>query len=188
MSSLGADGVSTIDSSNYSALVNVLDQVFNDSSSQQVSRAANLTICQRLKEEMDISLQEGKTKFTDEILVDIMTSILNRISNHTMRTSFDESDYMIRNCLFAYHVACGEYKIGASFLAEANMDSGAHVLSTGDKADLLVKCAEAFLKDEENDKAETMLQKVNVFMFDEQALDPILLLRYRVVRAEVYDR
>jgi COP9 signalosome complex subunit 4 len=118
-----------------------------------------------------------------------------------MKSQFDETDSLCRESLFKYHVACGEYKIGASILGETQLDSTLCKYNSEKKADILVRCSEAFLQEDDSTSAETLLMRARQYMADvmessstdvpsadsEASSITILKLRYRVIKAKCDD-
>eukprot|EP00606_Chrysophyceae_sp_TOSAG23-5_P001128 GSChrysophyteH2.ASY1.ANO1.674.1 assembled CDS len=122
----------------------------------------------------------------EENLVSLLNFILSTVAAHAMKSQFDETDAVCRELLFQYHVACGEYKVGASHLAEMSLDSPLLRLTADNKADALVRCAEAFLQEDDSTSAETMLTKARTHMNSPSPVT-LLRLRYRVIHARVDD-
>lgn len=105
-----------------------------------------------------------------------------------LRTStgiFDEADYIIRDHLFGIYVSWGQCSDAAQTLAGVNVESTTKVLNEQEKADLYIKCAEAFLQEDASVDAEVFVNKASPFI--NAVTDVTILLRYRVTFARVMD-
>ena len=60
--------------------------------------------------------------------------------------SFEESDYALRQTLFAHLLEAEEYKAAAGYLAGINVETSARAFSDVEKAELYVKIAETYLE------------------------------------------
>jgi COP9 signalosome complex subunit 4 len=200
-------GIKTILSSN----------ILDENANLQHSRPILLFLSELLKDEMILCLNDNPDKpphIEEESLIDLLNYILTKIVSHQMRSQFDESDSLCRELLFKYHISCGEYKIGAAILGEVQLDSVLNKYNSESKADILIRCAEAFLMDDDSTSAETMLTKAaRSYMAEvnetasiqnaeaalarqgdtvssvanETSSITLLILRYRVIKAKVDD-
>lgn len=114
--------------------------------------------------------------------------------------SYDEADYLLRETLFDYYVACEQYSDAAQILSGVNFDSTSKIFSDKEKANIHVKCAgivsnlyvgpfycliEAYLEDQEAVSAETCVNRASALI---NSVDDVsLILRYRVTYARVMD-
>ena len=106
----------------------------------------------------------------------------------SLRTStgiYDETDFIIRDHLFTIYVSWGQYSNAAQALSGVNVDSTTKILTEQEKADLYIKCAEAYLEDEASIDAEVFVNKASAFI--NAVTDTTILLRYRVTFARVMD-
>lgn len=197
---------SLIQSGNSADLKSFVSKVLGgDSTKLQICRPLLLDLAMRLHDEILLCLADDpKLHIPEESLTDLLSFMTSSMASSTMRSQLDEVDAQCRESLFSYHITCGEYKIGASVLAEINLESPISRFTSEKKADILVRCAEAFLQEDESTSAETMLTRARVYMnqvedsqfsgrsqsgaSDEAASSVFLLkLRYRVIRAKVDD-
>ncbi len=209
---LKSDVFGHISSGSLSGTKDGVEQIMSEENvSQMIARPALLYTCEELEKQMSLCLNECSFSLGEENLLSAVNYIVNIIKNHHLRTQFDDSDLCCREMLFSYHVACGEFKTGADYLCEVNVDSGLLKFTVEKKTDLLVRCAEAYLQDEESSCAETVLNRARIFINDvsDQAdkekrgavakdgendsvstsasSSQLLQLRYRVIRAKVDD-
>jgi len=176
--------------------------------SQLISRPVLLHVAEKLSNEMNLCLRDDPILHIDEErLVGLLNFLVTTVSNHAQRSQFDESDYVCRESLFSYHCSCGEYKIAATILAEVDLNSTINKMEVQQKANLIVRCAESFLQEEDNTSAETILSLARTFMNEveaslsstqfnlsnkmqdaaHQSAPSLLQLRYRVTKAKVDD-
>ena len=192
---------------NASGFKSFVSTLLQDDSTQPLAmRPVLLHAAELLREEMALCLSNSPQQHVDEDnLISLLNNVLRAIAANAMKSQFDEADALCRELLFQYHVACGEYKVGAAHLAGVDVDSSLLRLSVDKKADVLVRCAEAFLQEEDSTSAETLLSKARVHMNAvEEAINVnsssnssdsssgsdcfmLLRLRYRVIRARVDD-
>jgi len=141
--------------------------VSEENVNQMIARPLLLHMCEELRDkQMAMCLQEKAFSLGEENLLNFVNFTLNTIKNHALKTQFDDSDRTLREMLFSFHVTCGEYKTGADYLCEVNIESNLLKLGIEKKTDLLVRCAEAYLQDEESSSAETVLNRARSFMND----------------------
>ncbi len=193
-------------SGNVASFQNTIGTLFADLNLIQTSKAVLFYASEMLHEEIKLSIKDDPSLHMDEEkLINAVNFILSGISNHPMRLQFEDVDYKCRESLFSYHCACGEFKTAALILSEVNIESIVCKFSSDQKADLLIRCAEAFLHDSENSAAETVLNRARTYMTEiETSLSSsrlgsnsqhngqiptssLLQLRYRVTRAKVED-
>lgn len=186
----------------------ILNLCSDTNASQLISRPVLLHVAEKLTNEMNLCLRDDPSQHIDEEkLVGLLNFLITTLSNHAQRSQFDESDYICRESLFSYHCSCGEYKIAAIILAEVDLHSTIHKLEVEEKANLLVRCAESFLQEEDNTSAETILSRARTYMNEVEAslssvrsrlssktqdtahmsTSSLLQLRYRVTKAKVDD-
>jgi COP9 signalosome complex subunit 4 len=99
--------------------------------------------------------------------------------------SFDEADYILREILFDYYVSQELFKDAAVILSGINLDSSTNTISDQNKTEIYVKCAEAFLEDDETVDAEVFLNKASSCI--QTVTEVSLNLRYRATYARVLD-
>jgi COP9 signalosome complex subunit 4 len=124
-------------------------------------------------------------------------------------SSHDDADLTLRSALFDYHVGFNELNEAAQTLSCVNLDSTSRHYSNKEKADIYIKCAEAYLGNDDSVEAETLLNKASPLMSaiamtssssasssadapaaianEEDVVDFGLQLRYRVTYARVLD-
>ena len=113
------------------------------------------------------------------------------VANHTLSkmkssaNNFDEADFIIRDGLFSTYLKWGQFSDAAQSLAGLNVESTTRPYTDNEKADIYVKCAEAFLADDASVDAEVFVNKAR------QPMDGVtewtLKLRYKVVLARILD-
>ena len=178
--------------------------ILEENANIQSSRPVLLYLGELLYQQVLLCLAENPAQpcsIEEEDLVSLLNFILSKVASHPMKSQFDETDSLCRESLFKYHVACGEYKIGASILGETQLDSTLCKYNSEKKADILVRCSEAFLQEDDSTSAETLLMRARQYMADvmessstdvpsadsEASSTTILKLRYRVIKAKCDD-
>lgn len=78
---------------------------------------------------------------SEEQYYEVSVYLIGVIKQHPGAPSLDEADFILRDTLFTYCVACEEYTEAAQFLAGANLDSATRVFSELEKVDIYIKCA-----------------------------------------------
>mmetsp|Transcript_992 Transcript_992/g.1093 ORF Transcript_992/g.1093 Transcript_992/m.1093 type:complete len:405 (+) Transcript_992:155-1369(+) len=160
-----------VDSEAYSQLPTVLSRVLGDHIPQQISRTVIIHFSNAIK------------KISGEPLEEIASFAVTAIKNHLM--SFDEADLILREILFDYYISQELFKDAAVILSGINMDSSTNTISDQNKTEIYVKCAEAFLEDDETVDAEVFLNKASSCI--QTVTEVSLLLRYRATYARVLD-
>lgn len=147
------------------------DKVLTDEVQQQVTRNVLLHFAK------SVSNIDGDDQL--EICNYMITAIKQNVN------SYDEADYLLRETLFDYYVACEQYSDAAQILSGVNFDSTSKIFSDKEKANIHVKCAEAYLEDQEAVSAETCVNRASALI---NSVDDVsLILRYRVTYARVMD-
>ena len=118
-----------------------------------------------------------------EFFEDIANYALLSIKNCPI--NLDEANYILRDHLFTYYVQCGQFSDAAQILAGVNVDSTTKVFTDEEKADIYIKCAEAYLEDDQAIDAEVFMNKASPFM--QNITTWILNLRYKATLARVLD-
>lgn len=151
----------------------ILLRLLSDEVSQQVTRVIIIYLAK--------AIENLPSSIIEEVLLLILTAI--KQSNN----SYDEADFLLRKHLFECYVSSLQFKSAAQTLAGVNFESTIKVLTAHEKADIYVKCAEAFLEDDETVDAEVMVNKASVLMHEVADIDLPLQLRYRVTYARILD-
>jgi COP9 signalosome complex subunit 4 len=119
----------------------------------------------------------------EETYEEVANSVLSSLRSST--GAYDESDYILRDHLFGIYVSWGQCSDAAQTLSGVNVDSSTKVLNEQEKADLYIKCAEAFLQEDASVDAEVFVNKASPFV--NAVTDTTIVLRYRVTFARVMD-
>ena len=156
-----------MDSEAHNQLPIVLNKILAESVPVQIMKAAVLQFA------TSINTLKGEPFET------IACYAVSAIKNHIM--SFDDADHLLRQALFDHFLRLEQFKEGAQMLAGVNVEN----FSDDEKSELYVKCAEAFLEDDETVDAEVFLNKASSSI--QTVTDVALLLRYRATYARVLD-
>jgi COP9 signalosome complex subunit 4 len=141
----------------------------------QVSKAAIL--------QLSSSISSLPTESFNEIACFLITNIKSHPS-----AQFDDSDYLLRDGVFNYCIACEEYTEAAQTLSGSNLDSTTRPFSCTEKVDIFIKCAEAVLEADEAIDAEVFVNKASALINASDVVGNLSLqLRYKVTYARVMD-
>jgi COP9 signalosome complex subunit 4 len=152
-------------------LQDLVNKIMSDEFSSQAARAA-------------LSQFATAIKFLEsEAFVTIANFTLSKIKNSA--NNFDDANFTLRDALFSVYLQWGQYSEAAQSLASLNVESTTRPYSDNEKADIFVKCAEAFLADDASVDAEVFVNKARVPM--EGVTEWTLKLRYKVVLARILD-
>jgi COP9 signalosome complex subunit 4 len=99
--------------------------------------------------------------------------------------SFDEADYILRDALFQLYLSYGQFTDAANILSGLNLESNLRIYTDIEKADIYIKCAEAYLAEDGAIDAEVFVNKARVPMETVQELP--LKLRYKAALARILD-
>jgi COP9 signalosome complex subunit 4 len=156
-----------IDSEAYNEFATVLTKILAETVPVQVMKSTLMQFVTTIK------------RLKGEPFETIASLAVSAIKSHVM--NFDEADYVLRQALFDHFVGQEQFREAAQMLAGINVEN----LSNQEKSELYVKCAEAFLEDDETVDAEVFLNKASSSI--QTVTEVALLLRYRATYARVLD-
>jgi len=151
----------------------VITRLLADEVPQQTTRPVLTAIAKAIK----------GAQSNGEIFSTMATFCIQQIRMHAVK--FDEADYILRDALFNYYLETQQFKDAATTLVGVNMESVTKTFTDAEKADIYVKCAEAYLQEEESDQADVCVNKASMFMHAVE--DSKLMLRYKFTYARVMD-
>jgi COP9 signalosome complex subunit 4 len=154
----------------------ITSKLLSDDLNQQNSKTLLLFYCKYL---------ESNLKRYDTLYDEVLSHIISLIKQHGYAVLYDESDYICRDALFTYYISCEQFSEAAKVLSMVNLDSSSLNFKDYDKADILIKCAESYLEDDETVDAEAFVTRASSHMND---IDDVTLhLRYRTTFARILD-
>jgi COP9 signalosome complex subunit 4 len=151
----------------------IIAKIFSDIITPQVTKSVILHFSKAIK------------ALTGDMYESIASNTLKMIKSKPLIVC-DEADTIIREDLFTYHLSCGEFRQASMVLSGIKLDSNARLFTDFEKADIYIRCAEAFSLDENGaidaevfcNKAAQLINNVD---------DVRLQIRYRAIFARVLD-
>eukprot|EP00981_Chlorochromonas_danica_P002058 scaffold420_cov169-Ochromonas_danica.AAC.18 len=163
-----------IQSHNINALKTIVNRILSEDVVTQVSKPG-----------LAYLLPAMQKRLTSEEYEDLANSILVAMKQCQSSLPLDELSYQLRDQLFSFYIQCGQYSDAATTLAGVNVDSSIRPFNDEEKADLYIKCAEAYLEDDMAIEAEIFMNKASPFINSVQ--NWVLQLRYKATFARVQD-
>lgn len=118
-----------------------------------------------------------------EVFEEVANFALSKIK--ASPNNYDETDFILRDHLCSLYLGWNQFSDAAATLAGLNLDSTTRPYTDFEKANIYVKCAEAYLADDSAIDAEVFVNKARTPM--ESVSEWTLQLRYKVVLARILD-
>lgn len=190
---------STTDKEQTKVFQTLLDEIFSSSSSLSSDESLKLIASKLLSDELNQHTSKSLLAFFCKYLKtkseqnanksltweDIWNHIITTIKQNGYAVLYDESDFICRDSLFNYYISCEQFSEAAQTLSLINLDSTSRVFTDQEKADILIKCAESYLENDETVDAETFVTKASAHINNIE--DLTLHLRYRTAFARILD-
>eukprot|EP01038_Epipyxis_sp_PR26KG_P016750 gene16750-22913_t len=165
--------MSNLSSSTNSCLKHIAAKLLSEEVHQQVTKVVLLHLCRSIVSKLN----------SDESMLDSALFLVSSIKQNS--SSYEDADCILREALFTYYISCELFSDAAQILSGLNLDSSVKVYSDSEKADIYVKCSEAYLEDDQPIDAEIFVIKASPLI--NSVTDWTLLLRYRVTYARILD-